>query len=150
MNPLELETIREIFSVEDGGVEGFTLGRIFADNVYVGYTLEDEDRHLESIGKEGKVYGKTAIPCGRYEVVLYDSPKHGVVPLLLDVPGYSYVEIHGANHSRELLGCIAVGKARTADGVATCSVVVNRIVSLIERAADDGRKTFITVKRFGD
>lgn len=50
------------------GENGFTLGEISLNGARVGYTVEDEDRHLELDGE--KVYGKTCIPRGTYRVVV--------------------------------------------------------------------------------
>lgn len=79
---------------------------------FICHSLEDVDRDLNSdmaiieIANR-KVFGKTAIPYGRYEFEWYLSPRHGWVPLLMDVPGFSMIEIHAANSAEELLGCQA-------------------------------------------
>ena len=52
---------------------------------------------------------KSCIPLGAYECSIYDSPKHGKVYLLKNVPNRSMIEIHVANVQQELLGCIALG-----------------------------------------
>ena len=52
----------------------YTIGKFYIDGVYQCDTLEDKDRGLskdmplEDI-KKNKVYGKTAIPVGKYQVV---------------------------------------------------------------------------------
>ncbi len=57
------------------------------------------------------------IPEGVYKVTLYNSPDHGcIVPLLNDVPGRSFIEIHWGNYERDSKGCILVGMQR--DGFA--------------------------------
>lgn len=86
------------------------------------YSLEDIDRglHDQMTVKEirdRKIYGITAIPVGRYRMVWYDSPKHGRVPLLKNVKGFSYIEIHPANWAHQLLGCIAPGLSRGTNSV---------------------------------
>ena len=53
------------------------------------------------------------IPCGTYRVTLYNSPEHGVVPLLNDVPNRSMIEMHEGNFEENSKGCILVGKDRT-------------------------------------
>lgn len=105
--------------------ETYTIGKMYVNGVVFGDTIEDKDRGL-SLGmgvaaiKAGKVYGKTAIPTGRYEVKLTYSPKFakntwgkrykGLVPQILNVPAYEGVRIHPFNTAEESLGCIAVGK----------------------------------------
>lgn len=144
----EFLIIRDTFRAEAGSMEGFTLGKIFAEGLYIGETLEDQDRGLEKGGV--KVPGKTGMPCGRYMLTLYQSPKHGLVPKFENVPQFSYTEIHGANHANELLGCVAVGRVRTADGVAKCSDVVKRIVDLMEVAIEEGKTCWCTITRAGE
>jgi hypothetical protein len=148
MTDLEFEILRDTFKPEIPPKEGFTLGKIYGENLYIGETLEDEDRRLEAGGK--KVPGKTAMPCGRYLLTLYMSPTHGLVPLFNNVPNFTYTEIHGANHAEQLKGCVSVGKVRTEDGVANCSTIVHRIVSMIEKANEEGRQAYCTIKRAGE
>lgn len=107
---------------------GFTHGRLFTEEGgFLCWTLEDEDRGLtqdmapEKI-KAIKVYGKTAIPKGRYRVELRVSPKYkdrpwakpfgGLIPYILDVPGYDAVAIHVGNTVDDTLGCPLVGMVR--------------------------------------
>lgn len=52
----------------------------------------------------------SCIPAGLYPLTLYDSPRHGRVYLLQNVPQRANIEIHIANVSSELEGCIAPGK----------------------------------------
>lgn len=148
MTPVEFLLVRDLNHPSVDETEGFCLGKIYGENIYLGESLEDEDRRLEE-GNE-KVYGRTAMPTGRFELVLYDSPKHGLVPLFVGVPKFSYTEIHGANNAKQLLGCVAVGTVRTSDGVADCKKVVNRIIEIMQRAKDEGRKCFCTIKREGE
>ena len=105
----------------------YTIGRLFVDGVYVCDTLEDTDRGLidsDSIEKikSTKVYGKTAIPTGKYKLAMnIVSPKYstvdfyarnangGRVPRLLNVKGWVGVLIHTGNTVEDTLGCILVG-----------------------------------------
>jgi len=52
-----------------------------------------------------------AIPFGTYNVVKRFSAKYGWHFHILDVPNRSFILIHNANYSFQILGCIAVGKA---------------------------------------
>lgn len=105
---------------------GYTHGRLFVDECgFLCWTIEDEDRGLtqdmplEKI-KAIKVYGQTAIPKGRYKIELRVSPKFkdrkwskkygGLVPYLVNVPGYEGVAIHPFNTAEESLGCIGPGE----------------------------------------
>ena len=72
--------------------------------------------------KSKKVYSKTAVPTGTYEITLsiisprfskkpaYQKICKGYVPRLLGVPGYEGVLIHIGNTDKDSSGCILVGK----------------------------------------
>lgn len=137
---------REINVPAQPGAEGSTLGRIFCDGIYLGFTLEDEDRQLENHQRD-KVYGRTAIPRGRYELALDYSPHFGkLLPHIKGVPTHDGIRIHGANLPEQLLGCIAVGLVRTQRGVAKCDVVLQRIIGILQSAENDGIQCYIEVK----
>lgn len=64
----------------------YTIGRMEIDNEYICDTLEPTWRDLAHGGRKQK--GKTAIPEGRYALVVTKSPKFKKwLPLLLGVPG---------------------------------------------------------------
>lgn len=51
------------------------------------------------------------IPAGRYQVTLYQSPHfRRMVPLLHNVPGHSFIEIHVGNYPKDTHDCILVGE----------------------------------------
>ena len=56
----------------------------------------NKDGDLKDEGEE-KVYGETAIPYGKYKMIVNQSPKFGLSPLLLDVPHFEYIRIHSGN-----------------------------------------------------
>ncbi|MFN3802862.1 DUF5675 family protein [Belliella pelovolcani] len=80
----------------------------------------------------------SCIPPGRYKVVPRYSKKYKHHLHILDVPDRSLILIHEANYVRQLLGCIAVGKARIdidGDGLidVTSSVLTkNKILEFID------------------
>ena len=80
------------------------IGDLFIDGQFFCYTLEDERR------PDGlKVYGETAIPVGTYNVKVTRSNRFKrLMPILLDVPMFSGIRIHGGNSSKDTLGCILV------------------------------------------
>lgn len=51
------------------------------------------------------------IPQGVYDVEAYESPTHGQVWQIMNVPNRTNIEIHAANWPAQLLGCIAVGES---------------------------------------
>ena len=94
----------------------WTLGSLYLGDLFECFTIEDrvrEDPDPATPHNEAKVYGETAIPAGRYRMVLSRSPRLGIVtPELLEVPGFLGIRIHVANRAEEILGCVGVGKGR--------------------------------------
>jgi len=148
--------MRQIFKVVREPVtrvvagENFTLGRVYLDNVFFCHSCEDEDRFLERSFEdiaERKVYGRTAIPRGRYKVVTSMSHRFGkVLPEVLDTPGFSGIRIHGGNRAEDSLGCILVGRVRTSSGIAQCAETVQRIIRQIDDAAELGIETWLEIE----
>lgn len=86
------------------------------------------------------------IPEGTYEIELYASPaNHRIVPLLLDVPGRSMIEIHPANKVSELLGCIAVGE-RSGEMVINSRATFDKLMNHVNLAATNNEYIEITIK----
>ncbi len=88
-----------------------TIGRLYLGGEPFCWTLEDPVREVEGQPVEAwKIPGKTAIPAGRYQVVVTQSPRFGrELPLLLAVPGFSGVRIHAGNRAEDTEGCILPG-----------------------------------------
>jgi hypothetical protein len=61
--------------------------------------------------KRIKVMHRTAIPSGKYRVIVNMSPSKGrMLPRLIDVPGYDGILIHRGNTADDSSGCILVGE----------------------------------------
>lgn len=98
----------------------YTVGRMYVNGIFFSNTLEDAVRDIAEDGT-GKIYGKTAIPAGRYRVVYCYSPKFKRrMPRLLDVPHFDGILIHAGNTAADTLGCILVG-LNTKKGMLTSS-----------------------------
>ena len=84
----------------------YTIGCLFAGNELICNTLEPTWRDI-GLGRKGrKVPGKTAIPEGRYPVVITYSPKFAAwLPLLLHVPGFEGIRI--ASRTRQVASSLA-------------------------------------------
>lgn len=104
----------------------YTIGDLFVNGILFSQTLEDKDRGLtqdmplEEI-KAKKVYGKTAIPTGTYEIDMntvspkfkdrsWAKPYGGKLPRLIGVKGFEGVLLHVGNTSESTSGCLLVGK----------------------------------------
>jgi hypothetical protein len=81
-----------------------------------GFTLEDVDRGLDSgmpLSEilKAKVPEKTAIPYGRYKIVIDFSDKfQRELPHILGVPGFSGIRIHPGNTAAHTAGCPLIGE----------------------------------------
>lgn len=97
----------------DGGDS--TLGLIFIDGTFEGYTLEDEHRDI-------KVMHETRIPAGSYQIKFREEPAskfnqryQSKFPWftwhlwLQDVPNFTYIYIHQGVTDDHTSGCILVG-----------------------------------------
>jgi hypothetical protein len=83
----------------------------------------------------------SCIPAGTYEYFARQSPKNGSVLELRSVEDRSYIQIHSANYTSQLLGCIAVGdgiKLLSSDGTPYVSNSKNTLLNVLERAGESG------------
>lgn len=122
----------------------FTIGELYINEKHVMDTLEDRVR------PEGeKVYGKTAIPEGTYEVKLTHSPRFKkILPEILNVPNFSGIRIHTGNSSKDTEGCILVGTwdGEKEDWVGNSRIAFDKLMALLEEATNNKEKVTITVK----
>ena len=120
-----------------------TIGELLVNDKHLCDTLEDRVR------PEGeKVYGKTAIPEGTYEVKLTHSPRFKkILPEILNVPNFSGIRIHTGNSSKDTEGCILVGTwdGEKEDWISNSKVAFNKLMSLLQKAADNKEKITITI-----
>jgi hypothetical protein len=87
-----------------------TIGRIYINGNLFCNTLEDPIRKIKPDGS-GKIKGRTAIPEGKFLVILsYSERFRKVLPLLLNVPFFQGIRIHSGNTCDDTEGCILVGK----------------------------------------
>ena len=139
MKTLELKLVRLMMGT------AATLGKFYTDGKYYGVTCEDKDRKLEAGGV--KVAKQTAIPRGRYRVVVTFSNRfQKMLPLLEDVPGFTGVRIHGGNTHEDTEGCILLGKVATPTGIANCAERVSTLTQMIIDAEEQGQPCWITVE----
>lgn len=132
-----------------------TLNRIFLGSSATIGELLINDKHLcdtieDRVRPEGeKVYGKTAIPEGTYEVKLTHSPRFKkILPEILNVPNFSGIRIHTGNSSKDTEGCILVGTwdGEKEDWVGSSKIAFDELMTLLEEATNNKEKVTITVK----
>lgn len=108
--------LKRIFKGED-----YTIGHIYVNGQYFADSLEDTVRDV-------KIKGKTAIPAGKYLILMtYSNRFKKIMPLLIDVPGFEGVRIHSGNTPEDTEGCILVGK-NTIKGQLTSSRLYTRML----------------------
>jgi hypothetical protein len=111
--------------------DNYTIGKLYIDGVYFCDTLEDKVRELNDISD--KVYGKTAIPEGLFDVILSYSPSfRRVLPELLNVPYFKYIRIHSGNKAEDSNGCILVGENKVKGKVINSRITENKLMDILE------------------
>lgn len=116
-----------------------TIGELSIDGKFECYTLEDVER------KE-KVFGKTAIPKGTYELVMTMSNRFKkIMPLLLNVPNYAGVRIHSGNKAEDTEGCLILGTTRGLDFIGGSRDAIAKFYPKLE-AALKVEKVYLTIE----
>ena len=122
--------------------KAYTLGELSIDGEKFCHTLEPRWRKPEA----KKVAGKTAIPAGRYPVVITLSPKFKQwLPLLLHVPNFTGIRIHAGNTAKDTKGCILVGENTSKGTLSDSRLWVERLKRRIVDAKERGEGVFIIV-----
>jgi Family of unknown function (DUF5675) len=134
--PLEIKVIRKEFTQES------TIGELYVNEEFHCYTLEDVER---ADGAQ-KVFGKTAIPKGRYKLIVNMSNRFKKeMPLLINVAGFDGVRIHAGNTAADTLGCVLVGKSKAANKIYNCGGVFTSLVDKI-KAGTANSECYITIQ----
>lgn len=129
----------------------FTIGKMFIDEVFECYTLEDEHRDV-------KVMHETRIPSGTYEIKLrlfgghHERYKqkfnyHKGMLWLQDVPNFKDILIHIGNTDEDTSGCILVGQSMslTNGTLSNSTLAYSKLYQKVSNELSKGNKVFITV-----
>lgn len=127
-----------------------TLGHLDIDGVAECVTLEDVvrlDDPATPKDEGAKIQDQTAIPAGRYKVVIDFSQRFGKLMLhVLDVPGFTGIRIHSGNTHADTSGCILVGLVVDGpDRIHGGSVALPRLFTKVKAALDRREEVWITV-----
>ena len=125
-----------------------TIGLLSVDGKFECFTCEDKDRGLsqtdtlETIQKV-KIKAQTAIPTGRYKVVITFSNRfQKELPLLVDVPGFEGIRIHPGNTAKDTEGCLLPGTDHNDEGVINSRAA---FLSLFDKIKASPNPVFITI-----
>jgi hypothetical protein len=106
----------------------YTIGKLYLNGVYFCDTIEDTVRDFKKDGS-GKIYGETAIPYGKYRIKITWSQRFNKpLPLLLNVPFFNSIRIHGGNTEKDTHGCILVGKNKVVGKVIESQITLKKLM----------------------
>lgn len=145
---------------------GYCIGRVYIDGQLICNSLEDEDRGLSDAMEERtirnrKIYGKTAIPRGRYTIDMETvSPKfskkefymdvcQGKLPRIKNVKGFEGILLHVADGPKgaDLLeGCIGIGLNKKVGQLCDGKETFKKVYALMKEAHDRGETIYITIE----
>lgn len=118
----------------------YTIGSLLVDGDYFCDTLEDAVR-------DTKIPGRTAIPAGRYRVIVNHSPRFGrELPRLLDVPGFEGILIHRGNTAEDTAGCILLGENREPGKVVNSGHYEIMLTQQLKEAQANGEEIWIEIE----
>jgi hypothetical protein len=143
----------ELYLKRDTFTDISTTGKLLIDGQFECFILEDRDRGLTDTMPLAeivatKIYGKTAIPYGRYEVDWTMSARFKVfMPILLNVKGYSGIRIHKGNTEIDSLGCLLCGRKRANNIITESTAATNLLYTKIQTAKSRKEKIFITITK---
>ena len=139
----------------------YTIGRLYIRRqVMDEYLPGTEDKYfcdtLEPTWRDYangayKVKGRSAIPEGRYAVVISYSPKFKQwLPILFGGPEFSRkwqgIRIHAGNTAKDTEGCILVGQNREVGKVLDSRKWLYELKQKIVEAKDRGEAVWLTIK----
>lgn len=142
--------------------EEYTIGLLYVDGKYFCDTLEDKVRDFNKDGDlldagETKVYGKTAIPYGKYRITLdIQSPSfsqktyykvfcNGYLPRLLNVANFDGVLIHCGGTADHSAGCVLVGQNKVKGGLIKSKQTFERLYRMMQDADTAGEEIWMEI-----
>ena len=130
--------------------EDYTIGYLYIDGMFFCNILEDKVRDLNKDGDlndigEIKIYGETAIPYGRYKIIItYSQRFKRDLPLLVDVLHFSGIRIHPGNKAIDTHGCLLPGVNTEKGKVTSSKATFDRLYKMM---LESGQKEWwITIK----
>lgn len=134
-------TVERIYKGKD-----YTIGELSINGVFFCHTLEDKVRLLNSY--EDKVYGQTAIPIGRYKVIIsYSNHFKKEMPEILNVEFFKGIRIHAGNDKDDTDGCILVGECRNVEQgwIYNSKNTYNKLFDILNTVFKNNEEIYINV-----
>ncbi len=144
---MELRLKRKYFTSKS------TVSELYVNDTLFCHVLEDVDRALDSkMGRERigwlKQFSKTAIPYGKYEIVIsYSNRFKKYLPLLVNVPGFDGIRIHPGNYAEDTEGCLLPGtySEKAPDFVGNSRLTFAKLFATL-KSVEKYEKIFITIE----
>jgi len=130
---MKIKLVRQVFTDKS------TIGSLYVNDVFFCYTLEDKDRGLDQSQsvftiQAKKLFGITAIPYGKYPLIVNKSPKFGrLLPRLQGIKGFDGVLIHRGNSAEHSHGCILVGYKKGTDCIMESTKAEADLITILQR-----------------
>jgi hypothetical protein len=122
----------EITVLRDTYTEESVTSEVLLDGTQRWYGIEPPNRPQKPC----------CIPPGTYKLVLGNSVHFGMlVPIVLEVPNFTGIEIHPGNFPRDTHGCLCIGEQRGPDDVTQSRVAFDQ---LMEKLVTDPTNLSIT------
>jgi len=120
-------------------------------NPFTCFTLEDQDRGLNNKMplpqiKMAKVFGKTAIPSGRYKLTIDQSTRFNkMMPHVLNVQGFEGIRIHSGNTAADTEGCLLLGKDEGTNIITRSREAFAEFYPILNQALTRGEEVYLTI-----
>jgi hypothetical protein len=106
-----------------------TCGEMLINGAHQCWTLEPR-----SDQSQGKPY---CIPAGTYNISLIESARFAMItPHVLDVPGFTEIEVHPGNYPSDTEGCTLVGESQGPDMVGSSRMAFNALMQRLQGQTD--------------
>jgi hypothetical protein len=126
----------------------YTIGKMYIEGTYLCDTLEPTWRDYQHGAR--KIAGRSAIPEGRYAVVVtWSIGFKRWLPQLIGNWKFNHnwqgVRIHAGNNAKDTRGCILVGENRKVGMVLNSRACLKSLMESIQEAKDRGEPVWLTV-----
>jgi len=116
-----------------------TIGELSVNGKFECFTLEDVERAV-------KIKGRSAIPKGRYRVIISFSQRfQQYMPEILNVPGFTGIRIHSGNTADDTEGCPLTGQTKGTDFVGNSRIAYRALLAKLT-AVEKREQIYIEIR----